>query len=91
VSIWQITEGTRWLKHWVMRATIPLVVVSPARAALIVILAREEGACENSGKGSSSTTAVKGEFVTSRRNEKNMKVCGQNTSTTIYNLFNNKF
>jgi len=34
---------------------------------------------------------LKGEFVTSRRNEKNMKICAQNTSTTIYNLFNNKF
>jgi len=30
--------------------------------------------------------ALKGKFVTSRRNEKNMKVCAQNTSTTIYNL-----
>jgi len=29
---------------------------------------------------------VKGEFVMSRRNEKNTKVCAQNTSTTIYNL-----
>ena len=34
---------------------------------------------------------LKGEFVTSGRNEKNMKVCAQNTSTTIYNLFSNKF
>jgi len=29
---------------------------------------------------------VKGEFVMGGRNEKNMKVCAQNTSTTIYNL-----
>jgi len=34
---------------------------------------------------------VKGKFVMSGRNEKNTKVCAQNTSTTIYNLFNNKF
>jgi len=31
-------------------------------------------------------TALKGKFVTSGRNEKNTKVCAQNTSTTIYNL-----